>query len=368
MKKELIYITYQTFPANTANSIQTISTLKYFFRHGLKTTLIFPLRNKESSSEVTDLKNHYLFNEDIQVKGTIHPLPFKKFLFLERFTYLISHFFWSYFTVRKYSKIYINKQFFTRSEWVFYFLSNKNKDVVYECHQLSKLKIYLVNKALEKPNSKVITLTSYLKKELDNKYTKKIEIIGSSYDNDFFQNSNNKSSTFVYAGSVHRFGDSRGLNIITNKLDSLSNKNLKFIIISSKNENLDEFKHLFQKNNPTIEIEIFYELSQEKVGQILSTSSVGLLINNKSKHSEFYSSPLKYFEYLASGLNVVATNLDSHKNLPFQNKIIFYDYDDVVSFQDAIIQSIKLDTSVENDIYLYSMENRVKKIINLFTS
>ena len=107
MKKELIYITYQTFPANTANSIQTISTLKYFFRHGLKTTLIFPLRNKESSAEVTDLKNHYLFNEDIQVKGTIHPLPFKKFLFLERFTYLISHFFWSYFTVRKYSKIYI---------------------------------------------------------------------------------------------------------------------------------------------------------------------------------------------------------------------------------------------------------------------
>ena len=63
MNKELIYITYQTFPGNTANSIQTISTLKHMFRQGIKTTLIFPLRNKESSSEILDLKDHYSFSE-----------------------------------------------------------------------------------------------------------------------------------------------------------------------------------------------------------------------------------------------------------------------------------------------------------------
>lgn len=366
MNKELIYITYQTFPGNTANSIQTISTLKHMFRQGIKTTLIFPLRNKESSSEILDLKDHYSFSENIEVIGTIHPLPFKKVSYFEKLVYLISHFAWSYFTVKKYSRK-SNKQFFTRSEWVFYFLSNKNKDVIYECHQLSKLKKYLVNHALAKPNSRVIALTNYLKNELDHKYDKKIEIIGSSYDNDFFKRSNKKSKTFVYAGSLNRFGDSRGLNLLTNKLESLSDKNLKFILISSKNENLNEFQNSFFKNNPSIELEIFYELNQKEVGHLLSNSSVGLLINNESKHSRYYSSPLKYFEYIASGLNVVATDLDSHRNLPFQNKILYYKYDDFVSFEKALDEALKLKHATDKDINIFSMENRVRKIIRLFT-
>ena len=41
---KLIYLTYQTFPADNANSIQTISTLKYFVRSGLNVELIFPIR------------------------------------------------------------------------------------------------------------------------------------------------------------------------------------------------------------------------------------------------------------------------------------------------------------------------------------
>ena len=63
------------------------------------------------------------------------------------------------------------------------------------------------------------------------------------------------------------------------------------------------------------------------------TAKVGLLINNTSRHADLYSSPLKYFEYLASGLNVVATDLNSHRNLPLSEVIDFYNSNDFNSFQ-----------------------------------
>ena len=81
MEKKLTYITYQTFPAKTANSIQTISTIKHLTRAGLDTTLIYPLRNQESSDDLLQLKNHYKFEDNIKLIGTIHPLPFKRIKF-----------------------------------------------------------------------------------------------------------------------------------------------------------------------------------------------------------------------------------------------------------------------------------------------
>ena len=67
MNKNITYITYQTFPGRTANSVQTISSLKYFYREGFKCTLIYPLRNKESSKNINDLKSFYNFSEDIEI-------------------------------------------------------------------------------------------------------------------------------------------------------------------------------------------------------------------------------------------------------------------------------------------------------------
>ena len=86
-----------------------------------------------------------------------------------------------------------------------------------------------------------------------------------------------------------------------------------------------------------MKFEYFSNLNPREVGAILSKAKVGLLINNDSKHAELYSSPLKYFEYLASGLNVVATDLKTHRNLPFNENIIFYDSADIASFEQSLL-------------------------------
>lgn len=365
MKNKLIYITYQTFPATTANSIQTISTLKHLSRQNIDVSLIFPLRNKESSSNLSYLQEFYDFNDEINTIGTIHPLPFKKIKFFEKTMYLLSHFMWSYFTVKKYSKNKDKRKFFTRSEWVFYFLSKKDIHVVYECHQLSKLKKVLINQSLKKANSKIIALTTYLKEEIGHKDSQRVSVIGSAYDNDFFFSSTQKDNVVVYAGSLNRFGISRGLDILLNSFKNLTGKEVVFKIISSNDEELEDLKTTFLNLNPSIGIETFHNLNPTEVAKLMSTAKVGLLINNQTKHSEYYSSPLKYFEYLAAGLNIVATDLKSHKTLPYNDHIKFYSADDRASFEMGILEALEDKNTPYGDLNLYSMETRVTNIIKI---
>ncbi len=365
MENKIKYITYQTFPAKTANSIQTISTVKYFARKGLKTTLIYPLRNWDSSNNLEKIKMNYEFQENINLIGTIHPLPFKKIKILERYWYLISHFLWSFFTVQKYYENK-NEMYFTRSEWVFYFLSKKEANVIYECHQVSKFKKVLINLSLLSESSKVIALTDNIKKELNSNFNERIETIGSAYDDDFFFNSSMKKNEIVYAGSLLRFGQSRGLEILFDKSLNFNLSNLKIIIISSDEEEINYFNDLISKNETDLDFYLISKLNQKEIGEILAHAKVGLLVNNNTRHANLYSSPLKYFEYLASGLNIVASDLESHRKLPLSNKIEFYELGNASSFELAITNALNKSNEHYSEINNYAMSKRVSRILSLY--
>ena len=55
MNKSLKYVTYQTFPAKTANSLQTISNIKHLIKNNVNVELYFPLREKQSSDNLEKL-------------------------------------------------------------------------------------------------------------------------------------------------------------------------------------------------------------------------------------------------------------------------------------------------------------------------
>ena len=65
MNKVINYISYQSFPAETANSLQTISNLKYLKKNDYEVRLFFPLREKNSSDDLKTIQKHYLLNQEI---------------------------------------------------------------------------------------------------------------------------------------------------------------------------------------------------------------------------------------------------------------------------------------------------------------
>ena len=81
MKKilnKLTYLTYQVFPSEKANSLQTIRMLENFSLKNIDVNLIYPRRGKldfrnETINDFYNIENHF------EIKQLAHKLPFNYF-------------------------------------------------------------------------------------------------------------------------------------------------------------------------------------------------------------------------------------------------------------------------------------------------
>lgn len=369
---KLTYLTYQTFPADTANSIQTMANIKYFIRNGTQVSLVFPLREKTSTANSEKLKEFYSIKEDFKIIGTKHNLPFGKVNVLKRILFLYSHLVWSFLIVNKLDKEKPSTEFFfTRSDWVFFFLSRKNRKVVFECHQFTKIRKFLINKSLTNKYSKIIFLNNKLKDDYEKKYKLKnnFTILHNGVDLEYYStDSKVKSNEIVFIGKLKRFGESRNVDLLLKALVALDPKYTLKIVGATDLEfkSLEkESKNLGVQNRVTILKRVNYS----DVAKHLSSSSIGVLINsNKNTHSISYTSPIKYFEYLAAGLKIIAVDFPSHRNLPFSANISFFEEGNAKSVVDAI-KKTELASELTTDVFSYiSLETRTKKIIDFISS
>ena len=157
---KLNYITYQSFPAQTANSLQSITMIKYFIKNGFDVKLIFPNRDKNSKSNLTLLKNFYSINDNFEVEMTKHLLPFGRLNFLNKMFFHFSHLLWSFFITRKITDK--TELYFTRSDWVYYFLNKKGFKVIFEIHQFSKVRQFVLKNS--RANNSIYVFTTELLK------------------------------------------------------------------------------------------------------------------------------------------------------------------------------------------------------------
>ena len=363
----LKYITYQTFPANTANSLQTISNIKYFIKNGINVELIFPLRDKNSNSNLIDIQNFYGVNENFTIIGTKHNYPFGKIKYFNRILFLLSHFLWSKKISNDQIKILGSSSIiFTRSDWVFYFLSKKRVRVIYECHQFNRFRKSLINASLKNYHSKVIFLNENLKIEYEKKFNlnKNFIVLQNGVDLELFTKSKKKKGQIIFVGSLTRFNKSRNIEKIIEGLIKLNNE-YKLLIVGAKDFEIPKLKILIDRYNLTKQVNVLPFMKHKKVIQHLLESEIGILINSPdNEHSTKFTSPIKYFEYLAADIKVIATNFDSHKILPFSNKISFFDYENVDSLINAILNTSDVTNINKEEKESISLDNRIKKIID----
>ena len=96
MKKSLHFLTFQNFPVFSANTIVSMKTVSYFKKSGLDVSLVFPGRDKVKSDK-NQILDFYNINEEINLVRTSYFLPFGKINFLNKFSFIFSHFMWSYY-------------------------------------------------------------------------------------------------------------------------------------------------------------------------------------------------------------------------------------------------------------------------------
>ena len=365
MIKTLHYITYQTFPADTANSLQTISNLKYFVKNNYEVSLYFPLREKNSSSDLKKIQKKYKFHETINVFGTSHPYPFGKLQFFKGLFYHLSHFLWARKTSKNFTQAHNDDDYFlTRSDWVLYFLSKKNLNIIFECHQYSKLRNYIFKKVSKLNNVKIIYLNELIKREF-NLPAQKYLILESGVDLELFKNISKNAkieNKIIFVGNLLRFGKQRNLENILSVFQNLEEFN--FTIVGGPTSESTRLTNIVRELNLS-NVAIKGRLSRQETINEIMNSSYGLLINSDDKHSRLFTSPLKYFEYLAANLKVIAVNFPSHNLLPEQSNIYYFENNDLDSLKKSIYNASE-NKFTAVDIEKYSLNNRVKKIINFF--
>lgn len=373
MKKEassLYYITFQDFPAHTANSQQTISTCKYFVRNSYRVHLFFPMRSKNSSDNFDKISNYYeIKNCKFDVTGIEFSFKFENKKVFKKFNFVIKHILWSYKCVEKVTKNFdVPSHYMTRSEWVFFFLSRKNLKVVYECHQLTKLRKLVIQKSLNSDNSKIIFLNNNLLSDMNFKtYNQdKVLLQNNGYDEDYFySNDKKKGKKVIFAGNLYRFGKLRNLDFIIMAFQERALKDYELCIVGGSNLESEKLKN---KYNMFKNVSFLNNQSKNNLGSILSNSDIGLLLNDDNKHSMFYSDPLKFYEYLASGLNVVAPDFSSHRAIDKYNNVYFYLNNDLKSFISAVNSAFDNPFDNQDLDKLPTVDMRVKNIIKFINS
>ena len=368
MNKELVYITYQTFPAETANSLQTISNIKYLVNNNVTVSLFFPLREKGSTDDVETLKMFYGFTEDFSIKGISHNYPHGKIKIFPTLWFHVSHFLWAKKTVKKnFHKQgkHLNMKFFTRSDWIAFFLARRGQDVTFECHQPSRLRTYIIRKIGNLDNVKVIFLNSLLKDSCPK--VKQSIILHNGVDESIFEKtkSGKDKNTIIFTGRLSRFKKSRGIQEIVSWFqDESLNKEFTLKIIGGSKAEVHDLNSLIKSLNLEKVVTVFSWMSRKEVVSVLKKSSIGLLINSGSnQHSLNFTSPLKYFEYLYAQLTVVAPDFPSHVALPFGDNINYFKESDKESFIKALKSASHQEPIAINNLDSITLSRRAKEII-----
>ena len=369
IQEEICYLTYQSFPAETANSLQTISNIKYLVKNGVDVELIFPLREKKSNASIEKIKAHYSIKEDFKVMGMKHFLPFGRVKIFEGFFFHISHFLWSFFVVTFKIKKTKDKKFITRSDWILYFLARKDCKVLFECHQTSKVRTFIINRSKSFSNVKFIFLNEHLQAyyKMDGKNS---QVLHNGVDAEMFNSSISKldhnREGLIFVGNLRRFNESRGIDFI---VDAFKNskflQNHKLSIIGGPDQEAQKLKEKIEELNLQESVTVTGRLGRSEIVEVYANANIGILINSSSnQHSYKYTSPLKYFEYLYMGLKVIGVDFPSHRALPKNDEINFFQENNISSFETAVKQSLEKNQPVNTDKEDFSLDTRARKILN----
>ena len=365
MKSELNYVTYQTFPARTANSLQTITNIKYLIRNGKKVKLYFPMREVESSDNLSKIQSFYQIDESFEVYGLKHKLPHGRVKIFKKYAFQFSHYIWAKKTIKNYFDNKTENYIFTRSDWIAFFAAKKGNKVIFECHQRSRTRDFVINRIGKLQNVTIIFLNENLRDSYSD--LNKSIVLHNGVDHELFETQNlDKRKSIVFVGSLSRFNSSRGLpDFIKTFSNEKLYENYNLEIVGGNLEEIKELENLV--NNLEIRNYVTFHgfLQRKSAIDVISKCSIGLLINsNENQHSTKYTSPLKYFEYLYGGLNVIASDYPSHRTLPFNKMISFFNLNDKNSLSNALsnLPNINSDKNYLSEI---TVDKRVKKIIEL---
>jgi len=363
-KQNIYYIANLRLPTEKAHGVQIMKMCEAFALEN-NIELIVPRRFnliKENPFDYYDVQKNFkitkLFCLDLVKLGKIGFL-------IELITFLIST--RIYLLFKKYDILY------TREWMAGLFFRN----LVLEIHSLPK-KVSFFHKKVWQKTKCLIVLTSFIKEGLVEIGVKedKILIASDGVDLDRFKiyDSRFKKSDrkiVMYVGSFQGWkGTTVLLEAIRNFQFSIFNfQKILFVFVGVSEHDITDYGLRVTDYENT---KFIGHQPHKEIPSWLKRADILVLPNSgKEKISKFYTSPMKLFEYMASGRPIVASDLPSIKEVLNKDNAVLVESDNTESLAEGIriiLQNPELADKISKqarlDVQHYTWKNRVKKIIS----
>ena len=372
MSRKISILVYGRMPTEKAYGIHALNQSKSFEKLGYEVELIYPSTNNSKTIDKTVPK---YYNENLNFKiiekdnFDLTGLGIFKFLpdFLKKLLWLLSSYIWA-----KKLRNELNDSIIWSTNPIICWTLKSSYKIIFEKHGEGKLlqKVF-INKLKDKQFYLIgTTMTSYneLKKINNNSI-----YLPNGVDLDRFYPNNLENAKIVvgYSGMLETYGFDKGmLNAIREILKLMDTLNFNVVVIGGPEYKINEIKEEVEKSIHSNNFQFFDRLSQSALAEQVRRFDIGLVPYPNNKHTNLYASPLKIFEYIASGVIPLVSDLTAHKEIEL-NEIVFYRNGDFGHFNDVLKSLLNKEVvknkkvKILNQIPKLSLDHRTEKILEL---
>ncbi len=354
---KLLYATSIDFPSQQTNRLQIIQNSQEF-QNILTESFILGGRNiKIEEDYFINIKN---------IKGSI-----RSFILSLKYLFHIKK--------NKFTHIYC------REEKLLFFIILYNKlffrlplKFIHEAHFFNSRKPFWYKYILKK-SDKIIVLNKYIKNEISKviKNDKNIFVASDGVDIKKFDIEITKEEArkklnlpldkkiVVYTGLLYKW---KGVQTLVESSGYLSDDFL-IVFVGGKEHHVKDFKN---KNRKYKNVLFFGSRSHSEIPLWLKSADILVLPNTaKENISKYYTSPMKLFEYMASGIPIIASNLPSLREILNQNNSVLVEPDNAKKLAEVVNKllnnkelSDRISKQAFKDVQNYTWGKRVNNILN----
>ncbi len=373
---KLIYVNNTRIPSEKANSYQTVqmcsSFAKVFDEVELWTGKV--INTTDDLSTVSNIFSYYGVHKNFIIKRFYQ---FDSVLLLKLHEFIWANIRDISFSINAISRLIKYKGsadvvIYTR-DWIFlgvYLLCKRlglvRYKIIYESHKFSKKLLPIL-----KDINGLVVINSFLGELHREKNFKDILVAHDGANpNEYlgikkykFMPNKNKINV-VYTGSLFLW---KGVYLLVDSLEFLP-KNINLFFVGGSGEHLDKFKSYISDSGYSEQITLISHLPKLEVIPYIENADILVLPNSGKYEINKYTSPMKLFEYMASGRPIVASNMSSIREVLVNNKnALLFHPDDAYDLANKIKQVIGSDHSemIDNaffEVQEYSWNKRAENI------
>ncbi len=376
MRDKIAIILYARFPSEMAYGNHIIQIANSYIDNGFEVNVYYP-ETYNIKSIYQEPEKYYKPRNSVRFKK-INNLDITSFTLYEILPNLFKKILYTAMTILwsfKLSKHLENEEYvWSTNPNILLVVKKYFKFIIYEKHGAARfIQKFSISKLKKDKKSFLIGVTKKSVQELNGSINNPLYLPNGVDEKLFFpESTNNDYLTIGYVGFLETYGVDKGvLNAVNEIIEINKHSDTRTFIVGGPESKLEKIREIVKAKKQDDNFQILNFMSHQKVAELMKSLDIGIVPYPKDGHMNLYASPLKIFELAASGVPILASNIDSHLELEDLNLGIHYfehnNFDDFREKLDELIENSELRESLSNksleNIQKLFWVNRTKNIL-----